>query len=58
MTCDYEAGHIVEQDQRVWIAAVQEEGGAASYVAAAIKTAFDPVLEEIQKLEAMATQTI
>jgi hypothetical protein len=58
ITYDWGNKTKVEQDYRVWIAGLQDEGGAASYVAAALKTAFHPIAEEVHKLEEMATTTI
>lgn len=58
ITYDWGNQTKVEQDYRVWIAGLQDEGGAASYVAAALKTAFHPLPEEVRKLEEMATTTI
>lgn len=58
ITYDWENRSKVEQDYRVWIAGLQDEGGAASYVAGALKTAYHPLPEEVRKLEAMATITM
>lgn len=41
-----------------WIAGLQDVGGAASYVADALKTAYHPLPEEVRKLEEMATITM
>lgn len=56
ITYDWEARAKVEQERRVWVAGLQDEGGAASYAAAALKTAYHPTAEEVRKLEEMATQ--
>lgn len=58
ITYDYEARKKVLQERRVFVAGVQDEGGAASYVAAASKTAFLPNPEEVAKLEDMAVNTM
>lgn len=58
ITYDWAKKAKVEQDYRVWIAGLQDEGGSASYVAAALKTAFHPLAEEVCKLEEMATATM
>lgn len=58
ITYDYEAHEKVQQEARVWIAGLQDEGGAASYVAAAMKTAYNPIPEEVRRLEEMAFDTI
>jgi Family of unknown function (DUF5695) len=51
MTYDREANHIVTQDSRVWIAGLSDEGGAGSWLAAAMKEYVEPVPEEVAKLE-------
>ncbi|KAK3322684.1 hypothetical protein B0H66DRAFT_620425 [Apodospora peruviana] len=51
MTYDYETKSIVTQDPRVWIAGLSDEGGAGSFLAAAIKQAVQPSADEISKLE-------
>ena len=58
ITYDWENRSKVEQDYRVWIAGLQDEGGAASYVAGALKTAYHPLPAEVRKLEEMATTTM
>jgi hypothetical protein len=51
MTYDYETKSIVTQDSRVWIAGLSDEGGAGSFLAAAMKQAIRPDAGEISKLE-------
>ncbi|KAI0202965.1 hypothetical protein F4808DRAFT_48662 [Astrocystis sublimbata] len=51
MTYDYEAGAIVAQDPRVWIAGLSDEGGTGAYLAAAMKQAIQPDGDEVAKLE-------
>ncbi|KAI7237021.1 hypothetical protein KC330_g3450 [Hortaea werneckii] len=58
ITYDYEARKQVQQEHRVWIAGLQDEGGAASWVAAAMKTAYLPIKDEVRKLEDVAAMTI
>ncbi|WP_197461706.1 DUF5695 domain-containing protein, partial [Acetobacter malorum] len=58
MTYDREAGRIITQDPRVWIAGLSDEGGAGSYVAAAMKELDNPDPQEVAKLEQFATETV
>jgi hypothetical protein len=51
MTYDYETRSIVSQDPRVWVAGLSDEGGAGSFLAAAMKQAIQPNVDEIAKLE-------
>ncbi|KAI8634028.1 hypothetical protein F5Y19DRAFT_411747 [Xylariaceae sp. FL1651] len=51
MTYDYEAGAIVTQDPRVWIAGLSDEGGVGAYLAAMMKQAVQPNADEVAKLE-------
>lgn len=51
ITYDYQAGAIVDQEPRVWIAGLSDEGGAGSFLAAAVKQAIQPNAAEIAKLE-------
>ncbi|KAK8023985.1 hypothetical protein PG993_012051 [Apiospora rasikravindrae] len=51
MTYDYEAKAIVTQDPRTWVAGLSDEGGAGSFLAAAMKQAVQPSAEEVAKLE-------
>lgn len=58
MTYDRQAGRIVTQDQRVWIAGLSDEGGAGSWVAAFVKQLDNPDAAELAKLERMVDETI
>jgi hypothetical protein len=58
MTYDYEKGAIVEQDPRVWIAGLSDEGGTGAYVAAMLKQVVQPNAEEISKLDEFIQTTI
>ncbi|KAK8040411.1 hypothetical protein PG991_000199 [Apiospora marii] len=51
MTYDHEAGAIVTQDPRAWVAGLSDEGGAGSFLAAAVKQAVRPDAGEVAKLE-------
>jgi uncharacterized protein DUF5695 len=51
MSYDREAGKIVTQDSRVWIAGLGDEGGSGSWLAAAMKEFGQPRREEIAKYE-------
>src|SRR5579864_842109 len=51
MTYDRELNQIVKQDSRVWISGLSDEGGAGSWLAAAMKEYVEPDPEEIAKLE-------
>ena len=51
MSYDRETNKIVTQDSRVWIAALGDEGGSGSWLAAAMKEFGQPRREEIAKYE-------
>jgi hypothetical protein len=51
MTYDRETNQIVTQDSRVWIAGLGDEGGAGSWLAAALKEWGEPDKQELQKYE-------
>lgn len=51
MSYDREADRIVEQDSRVWIAGLGDEGGSGSWLAAAMKLLGQPAPAEVQKYE-------
>jgi hypothetical protein len=51
MSYDREAGKIVTQDSRVWIAGLGDEGGSGSWLAAVMKQFGQPKREEIAKYE-------
>ncbi|RYP71833.1 hypothetical protein DL770_008071 [Monosporascus sp. CRB-9-2] len=58
MTYDYEEGKIVEQDSRVWVAGLSDEGGTGAYLAAVVKQAIQPDAEEVAKLEEFVDQVL
>lgn len=58
ITYDYSVKAPVLQDPRVWIAGLSDEGGAGSYLAAAIKQAAQPNADEIAKLEAFVDNVL
>ncbi|MFT3746569.1 MAG: DUF5695 domain-containing protein [Pyrinomonadaceae bacterium] len=51
MTYDRERNKIHDQDNRVWIAGLGDEGGGGSWVAAAMKQFVEPKADEIAKFE-------
>ncbi len=51
ITYDRETGKQVDQDNRVWIAGLGDEGGSGSWVAAAMKEFVEPNEAEITKFE-------
>jgi hypothetical protein len=51
MTYDRETNKLVDQDNRVWIAGLGDEGGSGSWVAAAMKEFVEPDPGEIAKYE-------
>lgn len=51
MSYDREANKIITQESRVWIAGLSDEGGAGSWLAAAMKQFAQPDEEEIRKYE-------
>jgi len=51
MTYDREEDAIVEQDERVWIAGISDEGGTGAYIAAAMKQYMQPVVDEVKILD-------
>ena len=58
MTYDYEAGKIVDQDSRVWVAGLSDEGGTGAYLAALVKQVIQPDAEEVAKLEDFVDQVV
>ncbi|KAJ2988832.1 hypothetical protein NUW58_g3774 [Xylaria curta] len=58
MTYDYEAGAIVKQDARVWIAGLSDEGGTGAYLAAMMKQAIQPNAAEVAKLETFVDKVL
>jgi hypothetical protein len=51
MSYDREANRLVEQDSRVWIAGLGDEGGSGSWLAAAMKEFGEPNPAEVAKYE-------
>ncbi len=51
MSYDRAKNQIVTQEARAWIAGLQDEGGAGSWLAAAMKLSGQPKKEEVKKLE-------
>lgn len=58
ITYDDEAGKQVTQDARVWMAGLSDEGGAGSWLAAAMKEYLEPDAAEIAKLESFVDNTL
>ncbi|WQF85749.1 hypothetical protein CDEST_10763 [Colletotrichum destructivum] len=58
MGYDREANAIVEQDERVWIAGLSDEGGTGAYVAAATKLFIQPVEREVAVLDEFIHETV
>ena len=58
MTYDREANKIVEQDGRVWIAGLSDEGGTGAYLAAAMKQFIQPVAAELNVLDDFIHDTV
>lgn len=58
LTYDREENRILTQDSRVWVAGMSDEGGAGSWVAAAIKQLDNPDAEEVARLERLVNETI
>jgi hypothetical protein len=51
MTYDRELNRIVTEDSRVWIAGLSDEGGAGSWLAAAMKELVEPDKDEIDRYQ-------
>jgi hypothetical protein len=58
MSYDREANKIITQESRVWIAGLSDEGGAGSWLAAAMKQFAQPDEEEIRKYERFIDQVL
>ncbi|KAE8454351.1 hypothetical protein EG329_005276 [Mollisiaceae sp. DMI_Dod_QoI] len=58
ITYDRSINKPVLQDPRVWIAGLSDEGGAGSWLAAAMKQAAQPNLEEVSKIEDFIHETV
>ncbi|KAF8849539.1 hypothetical protein BDZ45DRAFT_680443 [Acephala macrosclerotiorum] len=55
---DRSVNDYVLQDPRVWIAGLSDEGGAGSWLAAAMKQAAQPNADEVSELENFIHQTV
>ncbi|KAI3024057.1 Peptidase M50B-like family protein [Aspergillus niger] len=58
ITHDRSVNGPVLQDNRVWIAGLSDEGGAGSFVVAAMKQTIQPVASEVTKLEQFVNETV
>lgn len=58
MTYDRDAQKIDSDDTRVWVSGLSDEGGAGSYLAAAMKELDNPNPDEVAKFETFANQTL
>ncbi|HEY7087268.1 MAG TPA: DUF5695 domain-containing protein, partial [Tepidisphaeraceae bacterium] len=58
MTYDRKNNRIVTQDTRVWIAGLQDEGGAGSWIAGAMKIFGQPNKEQIDKFAEFVDKTL
>lgn len=58
LSYDREENRILTQDPRVWVAGMSDEGGAGSWLAAAIKQLDHPDAEEVARLERLVNETI
>ncbi|MEO7466945.1 MAG: DUF5695 domain-containing protein, partial [Sphingobium limneticum] len=58
LSYDREENKILTQDGRVWVSGMSDEGGAGSWVAAAIKQLDNPNAEEVAKLERLVNETV
>ncbi|KAL5373590.1 hypothetical protein DPSP01_012591 [Paraphaeosphaeria sporulosa] len=58
MTYDHEAGAIVEQDSRVWIAGFSDEGGTGAYLATAMKEFVQPNAKEVSLFDDFIQDTV
>lgn len=58
LSYDHQDHRIITQDARVWVAGMSDEGGAGSWVAAAIKQLDNPDPVEVGKLERLIDETV
>ncbi|KAF2655461.1 hypothetical protein K491DRAFT_778756 [Lophiostoma macrostomum CBS 122681] len=58
MTYDSEVNAIVQQDSRVWIAGLSDEGGTGAYLAAAMKQFIQPVARELSAVDDFIHDTL
>lgn len=58
LTYDRQSKQFVTQDNRTWVAGLSDEGGAGSFVAAALKQSVQPTAQELAVLEDFVHQTV
>ncbi|KAF2139196.1 uncharacterized protein K452DRAFT_276271 [Aplosporella prunicola CBS 121167] len=58
ITYDRSVDEIVTQDARVWMAGISDEGGAGSWLAAAMKQSEQPSKSEISTLETFVSEVV
>ena len=58
LTFDRDAGKVLTQEARVWLAGMSDEGGAGSWVALAMKELDNPLPDEVAKLERIVNETV
>ena len=58
MSYDREAGRIITEDNRAWIAGLSDEGGAGGWLAAIMKQLDNPNRVELAKFEAFAQKVL
>ncbi|KAF2788955.1 hypothetical protein K505DRAFT_410596 [Melanomma pulvis-pyrius CBS 109.77] len=58
MTYDRETNKIVDQDPRVWISGISDEGGTGAYLATAMKQFAQPVAREVSILDDFIHDTV
>lgn len=58
LSYDREENRILTQDARFWVSGMSDEGGAGSWVAAAIKQLDNPDPVEVAKLERLVNETV
>jgi len=58
MTYDHDAGAIVSQDGRVWIAGISDEGGTGAYLATVMKEFAQPTSREVALVDAFIHDTL
>ena len=58
LTYDREANRIIDQEHRVWIAGMSDEGGAGAWVAAMAKQLDNSDQQQVAKLEQLVNDTV
>lgn len=58
MSYDREVNSVVEQDGRVWIAGLSDEGGTGAYLATAMKQFAQPVAHEVSLMDEFIHETV